>query len=413
MNHPDNRTIFHIDVNSAFLSWEAVHRLKSGKDTIDLRDIPSAIGGSQKTRHGIILAKSTPAKQYHITTGEPITSALQKCPDLVIVPPNFSIYTKRSQEFIAILKEYTDILQQVSIDEAYLDVTSSLSLFGDPVTLADTIRNRIRNELGFTVNVGISCNKLLAKMASDFEKPDKTHTLYPQELAAKMWPLPVKELYFVGKSAQKKCSTLGINTIGDLAHTDLTLLQSHFGIKYGQIIHNYANGLSTSPVAEPIVEQKGIGNSVTLSCDITDFESACQVLLSLAETVGMRLRQEHFKCSSITVELKDWNFKRTSHQTTLSDATNNTNRIYEIACQLLSEHWNHTPLRLLGIRTTKLTDDTYEQLSFFQQEQTDKQKKLDSAIDAIRDKFGTNSIKRASFLNNAVTSHIQGKGRKE
>lgn len=407
---PYNSVIFHVDVNSAFLSWESLYRLEQGISTVDLRTIPSAVGGSSENRHGIILAKSTKAKHFHVKTGEPLNSALNKCPDLVIVPPHHREYVKRSKAFIKLLQNYTDQIQQVSIDEAFLDMTSSLKLLGDPVSIADQIRKTIFQELGFTVNVGVSCNKLLAKMASDFEKPDKTHTLWPEEIPEKMWPLPVSELYFVGRSARTKLSNLGIRTIGDLALFDLDLLMSHVGQKYGQTIHDYANGISHEAVEEPEVQNKGIGNSITLSHDITNWEAACQVLLSLAETVGARLREGNYLCSSIAIEIKDWDFKRTSHQTTLMDATDNTQTIYQTACQLLSEHWDGTPLRLIGIRTTKLADHRYQQLSLFDTPKTEKQKKLDNAIDSIRHRFGTDSIKRASFLNeHAVTRHIQGK----
>lgn len=413
MSNPDS-VIFHIDVNSAFLSWEALYRLEQGIDTVDLRTIPSAIGGSKESRHGIILAKSAPARKYHVKTGEPLGSALNKCPDLVIVPPHHKEYVKRSNAFIQLLSHYTDRLQQVSIDEAFLDMTACLGLFGDPVAVADEIRQTIYDSLGFTVNVGISRNKLLAKMASDFEKPNKTHTLWPEEIEKKMWPLPVSQLYFVGRSARTKLNNLGISTIGELAQFDLDLLMSHVGKKYGQTIHNYANGISLEAVEEPEVQNKGIGNSVTLSHDITDMESACQVLLSLAETVGSRLRDEHYRCFSITVEVKDWDFKRTSHQTTLPDATDSTQTIYEVSCKLLREHWDFTPLRLLGIRAGKLSDSQYQQMSLFDTPITEKQKKLDSAIDSIRNRFGTDSIKRASFLDEqAVTRHIQGKENRE
>ena len=195
------RLIFHIDVNSAFLSWESVYRLSRDPKAQDLRLIPSAVGGDVRSRHGIILAKSTPAKKYGVVTAETIASALRKCPELVIVPSRFDIYSGYSRQMLALLSEYTPDIEKFSIDEAFLDMTETIHLFGPPRKAADQIRRRIREELNFTVNVGISSNKLLAKMASDFEKPDKTHTLFPSEIAAKMWPLPLRDLLFVGDSA--------------------------------------------------------------------------------------------------------------------------------------------------------------------------------------------------------------------
>jgi len=381
---------------------------------VDLRTVPSAVGGSSENRHGIILAKSTPAKAFHIKTGEPIGSALDKCPDLIVVPPHYREYSRRSKAFIELLSTYTDKLLQVSIDEAFLDMTSSLTLFGDARATADAIRRQVRETLGFTVNIGISRNQLLAKMASDMEKPDRTHTLWPEEIPEKMWPLPVSRLYFVGRSAQATLHKLGIDTIGELAQFDVELLRSHFGSKYAQTIHNYANGIHFAEVKKSEAQNPGIGNSVTLSHDVADLESAQQVLLSLAETVGARLRDSKQLCSCLTVEYKDWNFKRSSHQTTLTDATDSTQAIYQTACRLLSERWDQTPLRLLGIRAGKLSEQRYQQLSLFDTPAVEKQKKLDHAIDSIRNRFGTDSIQRASFLEKeALTRHIQGKENRE
>ena len=299
------RLISHIDVNSAFLSWESVYRLSQDPDALDLRTVPSAVGGDQKTRHGIILAKSTPAKRYGVTTGEPVAQALRKCPELILVPSRFELYVESSRKLIRLLEEYTPDIEKFSIDEAFLDMTGTIHLFGDPVQTADAIRNRIRDELGFTVNIGIAPNKLLAKMASDFEKPDKTHTLFSWEIPSKLWPLPIRELFFVGGSAQKKMERIGIRTIGDLAAADLDILKSHLGEKYAVQIHQYANGIDNDPVESRAAANKGYGNSVTLSRDVSDTDTACQVLLSLAERVGARLRADHLLCNSVCVKIKD------------------------------------------------------------------------------------------------------------
>ncbi len=404
------RLIFHIDVNSAFLSWESVYRLKQDPDALDLRTIPSAVGGDAKSRHGIILAKSTPAKKYGISTAEPLASALRKCPDLVIVPSRFDLYLRCSQEMIRLLSDYTPDIEKFSIDEAFLDMTETIHLFGTPTAVADQIRNRIRTELGFTVNVGISTNKILAKMASDFEKPDKTHTLFPKEVAEKMWPLPLCSLFFAGGSAVSKMERIGLHTIGDLANCDPQIVRSHLGNKYGTLIHQYANGIDDDPVADREPINKGYGNSITLPRDISDFDTACQVLLALSETVGTRLREEKVRCNCISVELKDWQFHSFSHQTTLQIPTDSTSVLYQTACRLLKEFWDMTPVRLIGLRTTRISTDSYEQMSLFETEQSRKQKNLEKAVDSIRGKYGVDIIKRASFLSSdRVVDHAVSK----
>lgn len=400
------KLIFHIDVNSAFLSWEAVYRMKVLRETDDLRLVPSIVGGSRERRHGIVLAKSIPAKAYGIHTAETIVSALNKCPNLVIVPPRFDVYEEYSGKFIGILEQYSPDIQKVSIDEAFVDMTGTCHLFGEPMEVAEKIKNRIRDELGFTVNVGVSVNKLLAKMASDFKKPDLCHSLFPSEIEEKMWGLPVGELYFVGKSAKKKMELLGIRTIGDLANTDVELLKSHLGEKYGKQIYEYANGIADDDVMEEEPINKSYGNSTTLSHDVDDFQTACQVLLALSETVGSRLRAAKVKCNSVTVEIKDTDFKRFSHQMTLDEATDSTGIIYETACQLLKEFWDGRAVRLIGVSTSKVSDEGFTQLSLFPKEKNKKLEKLDTAIDKIRQKYGTDSIKRASFLDtNSICNH--------
>lgn len=393
------RVIFHIDVNSAFLSWEAIYRLNVLGESVDLRTIPSAVGGDATKRHGIILAKSVPAKEYNISTGEPIAHALKKCPNLTLVPPRFDQFVKCSNAMMDIFQTYTPDIEKFSIDEAFLDMTGTIHLFGSPIDTANKIKEQIYRELGFTVNIGISTNKLLAKMASDFRKPNLCHTLFPEEIPAKMWPLPINELFFVGKTATGKCRQLGLKTIGDLANCDVAVLQSHLGQKYGKLIHEYANGMDGSPVAESDSPNKGYGNRITLSRDIIDYESANQVLLSLSETVGSRLRDAKVKCNCITVEIRDSNFNEKSHQITLDTPTDITSVIYETSCKLLKETWDNTPLRLMGIRTSKIMEDDFTQLNLFDSEKNEKLEKLDMAVDKIRDRFGTDSIKRASFLN--------------
>lgn len=404
------RIIFHIDVNSAFLSWESVYRLTLDPDAQDLRTIPSAVGGDKASRHGIILAKSTPAKPYGIVTGEPLAQALKKCPQLTVVPSRFDLYIKSSQKLIALLENYSPDIEKFSIDEAFLDMTDTLHLFGPPMEVAERIRKEVYETLGFTVNIGIAPNKLLAKMASDFQKPDRCHSLWASEVPVKMWPLPVRELFFVGSSAEKKMHSIGIRTIGDLAHTDIRILRSHLGQKYADTIHRYANGVDEEPVAEKEPINKGYGNSTTLSRDVSDYETACQVLLSLCETVGARLRSGHVVCNCVCVELKDWEFRTQSHQLTLSTPTDSTSVIYQNACKLLLEFWDMTPVRLIGVRTSKIFDDECCQMSLFDTGKNQKMEQFEKTVDSIRGKFGIDSIKRASFLkSDSIVDHAASK----
>lgn len=391
------RVIFHIDVNSAFLSWESVYRLRELGQEVDLRQIPAAIGGDEKKRRGIILAKSIPAKKFGVRTGESILEARRKCPKLYLAPSNYELYKKNSQAFMDILREYSPEVEQYSIDEAFMDMTGMQTLLGEPVHAAHIIKDRIRDELGFTVNVGISRNKYLAKMASDFEKPDKVHTLYPEEIREKMWPLPVGELLFVGRSTVAKLASMGIRTIGELANTDLGILKTALK-KQGESIWNFANGIDFSLVqAEPEMS-KGYGNSTTISFDVTDGEAAKTVLLALAESVGARLRRDEVKIQVVSVAIKDSQLKRMSHQKVLPAATDITNEIYQAACELFDELWDGRPIRLLGIQTSHTREEEARQLSLFDDNGYEKWEQMDQAVDEIRRKFGSDAVKRASFL---------------
>ena len=394
----DDRVIFHIDVNSAFLSWEAVHRLQDLGEELDLRTIPSAVGGDMSKRHGVILAKSIPAKKYNVRTGEPIVDALRKCPNLTLVSPNRELYARNSAAFMEILRRYSDTVEQYSIDEAFADMTGTEGLFGSPIEAAHRLKDEIRDTLGFTVNIGISSNKLLAKMASDFEKPDKVHTLFPDEIQEKLWPLPVGELFSVGGASEQKLKRLGIMTIGDLAQADLGTLQATLK-KHGEAIWNYANGRDFSLVEAERADNKGYGNSVTLSYDVTRAEEAKQVLLSLAETVGRRLRRDGAWVEVVSVTLRFFDLTNASHQCVLEHATNITDEIYQAACRLFDEFWDRTPIRLIGIQTGKVTKEgDNRQLSLFDDTDYEKLERLDRAMDSIREKFGADAVRRASFL---------------
>lgn len=398
--------IYHVDVNSAFLSWEAAYRANVLGDTQDILHIPSAIGGNQEMRHGIILAKSVPAKKYGISTGEPLVNAYKKCPSLLVIPPNYPMYVEYSRQFIELLKKYAPIVEQYSIDEAYCDMTGTSMLYGNPVAFAHTLKDTIKNKLGFTVNIGISCNKLLAKMASDFEKPDKVHTLFPEEIKDKLWPLPVHELFYVGRSTSKKLTDIGVKTIGDLANTDVELLKYHFK-KHGEVIWNYANGIDEADIEKAPVANKGYGNSLTIHYDVTDRDTAKRVLLSLCETVGARIRADKAYISVVSVSIIDFEFHQMSHQMSLLSSTDVTEKIYECACSLFDQSWNGSPIRLLGVQTSKATDTNYQQINMFDMDKYEKLSKLNNAIDSIRGRYGEDSIKRACFID-SEQEHMSG-----
>ena len=402
-----DRVIFHIDVNSAFLSWEAVYRLFHLGGKVDLREQVSAVGGDMAMRHGIILAKSIPAKRYHIKTGETILEAKQKCPELILVPPNYGLYEKCSKAFMDILRQYSPDVEQYSIDEAFVDMTGTEKLWGDPVTAANRLKNQIRDTLGFTVNIGISENKLLAKMASDFQKPDRVHTLWRNEIEDTMWSLPVSDLFFVGRATAKKLFNLGIHTIGELAHADPHLLKVHLK-KHGEVIWAFSRGMDVSVVQSEAPANKGYGNSTTIAFDVTDASTAKLVLLALAETVGTRLRAAKVRAEVIAVGIKSHDLRYASHQMTLRNATNITTEIHKFACQLFDELWDGSAIRHLGIHTSRIKDGiNMRQLDMFDDTDYEKLEKMDAAVDRIRKRYGIDSVKRAAFVDSPI-DHMSG-----
>lgn len=401
------RLIFHIDVNSAFLSWEAVHRLHHLGGRLDLREIPSAVAGDAAMRHGIILAKSIPAQKYGIHTGEAVWEARQKCPRLLLVPPNYSLYEKASGALMEILREYTPDVEQYSIDEAFLDMTGTREQRESPEEAAEQIRGRICRELGFTVNVGISENKLLAKMASGLKKPDLVHTLFPEEVKQKMWPLPAGKLFFVGRATARKLHSLGIHTIGELALSDPAVLRYHLK-KHGEVIWEFANGKDISVVEAEAPPNKGYGNSTTIAFDVTDAAVAKMVLLALSETVSARLRKHNVKAEVICVGIKDSSLCYVSHQMTLTSATDITAEIHAAASRLFDELWDGSPIRHLGIHTGRIRDgETYRQTDMFDRTDYEKLERMDRTVDQIRAKYGIDAVKRAVFLKTPV-DHMSG-----
>ena len=376
-----NKIIFHIDVNSAFLSWEAVYRLahKGGKQ--DLRTISSAVGGDVALRHGIILAKSIPAKRYGVKTGEALWEAKRKCPGLVLVPPNYGLYERCSAALMEILRDYSDVVEPYSIDEAFVDMSTSCHLFGTPKEVGQKIKDRIYEALGFTVNVGISSNKLLAKMASD--------------------------LFFVGRATAKKLFSVGIRTIGELAAADPGWLKGLLK-KHGEVIWAFANGVDLSPVLMEPEANKGYGNSTNPPFDVTGVEMADKVLLVFSETVGARLRMDGVRAGMVSVGIRYTDLSYVSHQKKLYNATNLTIEIYQAACRLFRELWNGQPVRHLGVHTAHISGgEGFRQGSLFDEIDYEKLSRLDKTIDDIRDCFGMDAVKRAVFLGQAI-DHMSG-----
>lgn len=393
--------IFHIDVNSAFLSWSALSILEQGNPT-DIREIPSIIGGDIEKRHGVVLAKSIPAKKYGIVTGEPIVHAMRKCPGLHIAEPDHALYHQRSKQLMEFLADICPDIEQVSIDECYMDFTPIQNQYASPIEAACSIKDQVKEKFKFTVNIGISDVKMLAKMASDFKKPDKVHTLFSHEIREKLWPLPVSSLFMCGKSSVETLRKLEIRTIGELATSDRDILYAHLK-SHGITLWEYANGIDTSVVCSAPPETKGIGNSTTLSKDVSNREDACKTLLWLSESVGTRLREAGQLAGMVSVEIKYSSFRSVSHQTTLVSPSDSTQLIYQTACRLFDELWDFSPIRLLGIRTSKLTStESPTQISLFdyanQLSSREKLEALDKTLDSIRKKYGEDAVKRGTFL---------------
>lgn len=407
-----SRLIFHIDVNSAYLSWESAYRFQRGEE-IDLRTIPSVVGGDEESRHGIVLAKSIPAKKFNIQTGETLYNARIKCPDIVIVPPRYWLYMQCSSAMHNILQEYTPKIQRFSVDESFLDFSNMENLYPDYMKLAETIKERIKNELGFTVSIGISTNKLLAKMGSDLKKPDAITTIFPHEIKKKMWNLPVEDLFMVGRATAPKLHNLNINTIGDLANYDLEILKSKLK-KHGEVIWNYANGIDNSEVKNSNhIDVKGIGNSTTIAFDVEDRETAHKVLLSLCETVAMRLRDSKNCCTVVSISIRGSDLVVYSRQKKLTTATDSTTKLYEVACYLFDSVWKGNPIRHLGVHTSSFCGNDFMQCSLLDNFNYDKDSKLNKAIDEIRLKYGHKAITRSCFLHSGIDTMCGGIGEED
>ena len=411
-----DKLIFHVDVNSAFLSWTAVKKLKDETGSADLRTIPSAIGGDVSKRHGVITACSIPAKKQGVRTGEPVMRALEKCPELQLFPSDFKTYREYSAKFIEILKKYALAVEQVSIDEAYLDMTG----IDEPISMAEKIKAEIYESLGFTVNIGISTVKLLAKMASDFEKPYKVHTLFPDEIKEKMWKLPIEKLHGCGYRTSEKLRNIGVKTIGDAAALDKKLLCSLLGEKSGEYIHESSNGRGNDIVSGEREAAKSYSNETTLPYDIrvsTYDKEMPEVIKWLSESVSKRLKKDEAEGYTISVSAKTSSFKRRSKQTTLVEATNNAKEIEKTSISLMRElcfgerglFEEDEGIRLVGVGVSHLAENECKQMDIFsymkeksvqdeiklkENRKKEKEDKLSTMLKKINEKFGEGKIKK-------------------
>ena len=387
----ENRIIFHIDVNSAYLSWTAVKRLQDG-EAVDIRTIPAAVGGDENSRHGVVLAKSIPAQKFGVKTGESLFEARQKCPNLKVVPAEHEYYSMMSKKLFDLLNDYSPLVEKFSIDEGFLDYTGLEGLYGEPMKAAFELKERIKREFGFTVNIGVAPNKILAKMAGELKKPDLVHSLFHHELESKLWPLPIRELFMVGKSSERVLVNHGIDTIGKLAGCDqetvIKLLKSH-----GHTLWKYANGIDNSPVVPSgTTAAKSFSHSTTLSRDAESLDDANPVIHRLVQSACMRMRSENYQCSTVSVTIKYADFTLFSRQTKVKTPTDDTDYIYKLLKDLYAALWNGRPVRLIGVSLNDLSEKDDSQMTIFDAINQQKHKKLDAVCDKIRMQFGKGAI---------------------
>ena len=393
------RLIFHVDVNNAFLSWTAVALLKKGY-AIDIRNICSIIGGDENLRKGVVLAKSPIAKKLGIKTAETIYSARRKSPQVKVFPPDYNLYHEQSDLLYKYLSQFTPKIERYSIDECFLDMTGTSLLYADPLKLAYKIKDEIQTKYGFTVNVGIGNNKLCAKMASDFEKPDKVHTLFAEEIESKLWPLPVGDLFMVGNQTATILHKMNIYTIGQLANTDLVILKKYFKNQLGDFLKRSALGIDDSEVeSESKNQNKCISISETLPKDIADSEELKKILYYQTEKVTRKLRRQKQYCLTVAISFKNSNFEKYSHQQKLYNQTNVTEEIYREVVKLFDHSWRHDSIRNIGIRLSDLVQIKEQQLSLFDKDVDKNNDKIQEVVDSIKDKYGPNSIYLGNFKN--------------
>ena len=398
------RVIFHIDVNSAFLSWTAVQLMQDGHQ--DIRLVPSVVSGDPSDRRSIITAASIPAKKIGIKTAEPVTMALRRCPGLIVVKGDWEWYRRCSEGFIEICRKYSPVLQQFSIDECFLDYSGLSHQFGPPREAADTIRRRMREELGFTVNVGIGPNKVLAKMAGELRKPDMTHTLFPEELAHKLWPLPAGELFMAGPQSQRRLQMLSIRTIGDLARADPRMLARQMG-QHGLTLWRYANGIDPSPVVPAgLTPAKSYSQSVTLPQDLTNQEEILTVLAQLCWALAHRMRHGGAACRTVGLYLRDHDFRGCRRDKTLTAATDSSPQLFHTVQELLETLWHGQPLRALGIGFSNLQEGGVYPYSLLDSRRSLRESALDRVADDLQQKYGKPQLQPARCLGRQPIAHL-------
>ena len=393
-----DRVILHCDCNGFYASVECALNPK-------LKNVPMAVGGNQEARHGIILAKNELAKKYNIQTAETIYSAKKKCPDLVIVPPHHDLYEEYSRRVNAIYSEYTDMVEKFGIDESWLDVTGSRKLFGSGEEIADILRKRIKEEIGITISVGVSFNKVFAKLGSDYKKPDATTVISRENFKDIIFPLPVGDLLFVGRKTAEALSQMGIKTIGDLAEGDEEQLCKALG-KQGETVYRYARGEDTSPVnPHSNDEVKSVGNGMTFKRDLRGEQDIMCGISHLAESIAARMRRKCVKCTVVQVTIKNPDLVSIQRQEKLDHPTNLAKEITEKAMEIVRRNWNmRSPIRMLTVTGGGIVyDDEACQLSFFEESaQNPKREKLEKTLDSIRDKYGNDAVQNANAINNDI-----------
>ena len=410
-NQQKDRVILHCDMNGFFASVELLSHP-------ELRDRPMAVCGSPDKRHGIILAKNEPAKKAGVVTAETVWQALKKCPDLQFVPPHMSKYKHYSRLINEIYQRFTDMVEPFSIDESWLDVTASQSLFGSGREIADTIRETVKKELGLTLSAGVSFNKIFAKMGSEYKKPDATTLITRENYKDILWPLPARDMFFVGKATAQKLAAAGISTIGDIAVTSPDFLESMLG-KQGRQLWEYTNGLDNSPVARTSEGEKikSVGNGVTFTRDLITEDDIITAVTSLSDTVAGRLRRYGMKACGVKVDIKDPYFKVISRQKQLFSPTNLAGELAKNALDIIHSSWKSgSPIRMLTITGINLTDEFFgEQLSLFGVSSDDRQKgeQIERTMDEVRKKYGSSSRGFAAVLDNDIGAYVRGYAEEE
>ena len=398
------RTILHSDLNNFYASVECLY-------DPSIRNKPVAVVGDVEKRHGIVLAKNYTAKAYGVKTGEPVWEARQSCPELVLVPPSYDRYLNFSKTAREIYSEYTDRVENFGLDECWLDVSESIGLFGGGGQIADMIRERIKKELGITVSVGVSFNKIFAKLGSDMKKPDATTIITQDNYKNKVWPLPAEELLYVGRATKRKLRSDGITTIGELAKADPRLLKREFGVN-GVMLWRFANGMDSTPVSEIWSEPsiKSIGNSTTLPYDVTEEGDVRITLYVLCESIAERLRDNNFLCKTVQIGIRDKNLYSYERQGKLSFETNSAEELFKTAFALYSQNKPAYPIRSLSVRGTELSGIRMRQMSCLEEfERMEKLERAEAAVDEIRRRFGHFSVQRGIMLTNTELSGLDPK----